>query len=367
MGCLCPDGDATTQRINREIRQNENRDLLKIKLLFLGAGGSGKSTLFNQLRILYGNGLTEKIRRGYTMNICNNIIAGMKTLVEGNLEMAYADKKGDEKTTFSKENNRIKIKPCDEKTVELIQDISEWHTLSPQTAKVIKMAWADAGIQSTWENRSQLQVQDSLAYFVENVERISKPDYIPSKDDVLNVRVITTGIVEEDMMIQDKTFHIVDVGGQRSERRKWIECFEGVTGIIFVVSLISYNQTLYEDEETNRMKESMILFRDTMKGKHGNNFKESSVVLFLNKDDLFQEMIKKYPITKCFPKYKGELTEEDQYNYIKQKYIDLVAPRNIFIHRTCATDTDRIQVIFNAVNIAIIRKAFNQAGLWLAE
>lgn len=367
MGCICPVGDDITQQINREQRANENRDQLKIKLLFLGAGGSGKSTLFNQLRHLYGNGLTEKLRRGYTMNVYNNIITGIKTLLEGNLEMTLADKKEEDENVYYKEHKRIKIKPCDDKTVDSIQDITELNALSPETAKIMKMAWADAGIQSTWENRSQFQVQDSLAYFIENIDRISKQDYIPNKDDVLNVRAITTGIVEEDMTIEGRTFHIVDVGGQRSERRKWIECFDDVTGIIFVVSLISYNQTLYEDEETNRMKESLFLFHRTLKGKNGDNFKASSVILFLNKDDLFREMIKTYPITKCFPKYNGELNEEDQYNFIKQKYVAQVAPRSIFVHRTCATDTEKIQVIFNAVNIAIIKRAFNQAGLWMAE
>jgi len=215
----------------------------------------------------------------------------------------------------------------------------------------------------TWENRSEVQVQDTLEYFVENVDRISAPGYIPDKDDVLNVRAITTGIVEENMKIENRMFHIVDVGGQRSERRKWIDCFGNVTGLIYVVSLIAYNQVLYEDESVNRMKESLTLFKNTMNGKKGPNFEDACIVLFLNKDDLFRETIKKYPITKCFTEYKGALTEEAQYNYIKAKYTAKVADRHIYVHRTCATNTKTIGNVFNLVNLAIIEKAMTQLGL----
>jgi len=356
MGCLCPSTDETTANIDREIRGDQTEDEKTIKLLFLGAGGSGKSTLFKQLRLLYGDGLSEDLRKGYTKNIYHNIVIGIKTLLEGNLEMT--DDNNDEKIKLGG-----KIKRCDEKLIRLIQEIADDDTISPQTAKVIQMAWADPGLRMTWENRSQLQVQESLGFFVANLKRISAPDYIPNNDDLLNVRAVTTGIVEEDMKIENTNFHIVDVGGQRSERRKWIRCFDDVTGLIFVVSLIAYNQVLYEDEQTNRMKEALDLFKKTLTGDRGDNFKNACVVLFLNKDDLFKEMIKNYPITKCFPEYKGKLTELDQFNYIKQKYEDIVAPRKIFVHRTWATNTEQIEVIFNLVNYAILRKAIAAVGM----
>jgi len=40
---------------------------------------------------------------------------------------------------------------------------------------------------------------------------------------------------------------MVDVGGQRSERKKWIHCFENVTAIIFMVAANEYDMTLVED------------------------------------------------------------------------------------------------------------------------
>ena len=46
------------------------------------------------------------------------------------------------------------------------------------------------------------------------------------------------------------SFRLFDVGGQRSERKKWIHCFEDVTAIIFCVAMSEYDQVLHEDETT---------------------------------------------------------------------------------------------------------------------
>lgn len=53
---------------------------------------------------------------------------------------------------------------------------------------------------------------------------------------------------------------VVDVGGQRSERRKWINCFDGVQGIIFIVNLAGYCKVLYEDRNVIDLHESLELF-----------------------------------------------------------------------------------------------------------
>lgn len=94
-----------------------------------------------------------------------------------------------------------------------------------------------------------------------------------------------------------------DVGGQRSERKKWIHCFEGVTAIIFCVALSGYDLVLAEDEEMNRMIESMKLFDSICNSKW---FVETSIILFLNKKDLFEEKIARSPLTICFPEYTGK-------------------------------------------------------------
>jgi len=52
----------------------------------------------------------------------------------------------------------------------------------------------------------------------------------------------------------NRVCRMVDVGGQRSERKKWIHCFENVTSIIFLAALSEYDQVLYESENDVRSK-----------------------------------------------------------------------------------------------------------------
>lgn len=117
---------------------------------------------------------------------------------------------------------------------------------------------------------------------------------------------------------------MVDVGGQRSERRKWIHCFENVTSIIFLVALSKlqcqfitntmitatfsttgeYDQILFESDNENRMEESKALFRTIITYPW---FQHSSVILFLNKKDLLEEKIIYSHIVDYFPEYDGKL------------------------------------------------------------
>ena len=79
-----------------------------------------------------------------------------------------------------------------------------------------------------------------------------------------------------------------DVGGQRSERKKWYRCFTGVTAIIFCTAMSEYDLVLEEDDEVNRMIESMKLFDSICNNRW---FTDTSIILFLNKKDLFEEKI----------------------------------------------------------------------------
>jgi guanine nucleotide-binding protein G(i) subunit alpha len=360
--CVCCLYDADvekTQQINRRLREDRRVDDDVIKLLFLGAGGSGKSTIFKQLRLLHSNGLRVDERKKYISNIYLNIVEGMQVLVDGNYELYLAQ---DESPLGVQSVTKL----CNKEIADHITKLAKSDKITNITAKYFKQAWEDPGIQQTWENRSKLQVQDSVKYFIEHIDRIATENYIPDKDDVLHVRNRTSGIVEQSLSMQGNQFLVVDVGGQRSERRKWANCFSDVTAMIFVASLASYNQLLFEDETTNRMEEALRLFERTL-GTPA--FTKCCIILFLNKSDLFTEKIGKWHITSCFPHYRGPLTESAQYEYIKSAFTQLnrVAARKVFVHRTCATDTTHIKKIFDGVHHQIIDEALKSAGLIVVE
>ncbi len=156
---------------------------------------------------------------------------------------------------------------------------------------------------------------------------------------------------------------MLDVGGQRSERKKWIHCFEGVTAIIFCVAMSEYDLVLDEDDEMNRMRESMKLFESICNNKW---FTETSIILFLNKKDLFQQKIQVSPLTICFPEYKGANTYEETSQYIESKFEELnrlPKQKQIYYHFTCATDTENISFVFNAVTDVIIKNNLKDCGL----
>src|ERR1700761_7899665 len=76
------------------------------------------------------------------------------------------------------------------------------------------------------------------------IDRMASRTYMPTDQDILRSRVKTTGITETTFQVGELTYKLFDVGGQRSERKKWIHCFENVTALVFLVSLSEYDQML---------------------------------------------------------------------------------------------------------------------------
>ncbi|XP_010846900.1 PREDICTED: uncharacterized protein LOC104994895, partial [Bison bison bison] len=122
--------------------------------------------------------------------------------------------------------------------------------ITPELLGVMRRLWADPGAQACFGRSSEYHLEDNAAYYLNDLERIAAPDYVPTVEDILRSRDMTTGIVENKFTFKELTFKMVDVGGQRSERKKWIHCFEGVTAIIFCVELSGYDLKLYEDNQT---------------------------------------------------------------------------------------------------------------------
>ena len=88
----------------------------------------------------------------------------------------------------------------------------------------------------------------TLKSYYAHIDRLFSKDYIPNDQDVLRSRLRTTGITETLFELGQLNYHMFDVGGQRSERKKWVHCFEGVHCLMFVAALSGYDQCLVEDK-----------------------------------------------------------------------------------------------------------------------
>ena len=169
----------------------------------------------------------------------------------------------------------------------------------------MKVLWQDPGVQEVYSHANLFQLIDSAGYFFANIDRIAADNFSPTPQDLLMARARTTGITEIGFDLQGVHWRLLDVGGQRNERKKWIHCFQDVTALIFCVATSEYDLKLYEDERVNRMHESITLFEEICNCQW---FNGTSVILFLNKIDLFKDKIKKVDLKVCFEEYTGKFS-----------------------------------------------------------
>jgi len=157
------------------------------------------------------------------------------------------------------------------------------------------------------------------------------------------------------------SIHMFDVGGQRSERKKWIHCFENVTSIIFCVALSEYDQVLLEESNQNRMMESLVLFDSVVNSRW---FMRTSIILFLNKVDLFRQKLGRSPLSNYFPDYSGGSDINRASKYLLWRFNQVNrAHLNLYPHLTQATDTSNIRLVFAAVKETILQNALKDSGI----
>ena len=271
------------------------------------------------------------------------------------------------------------------------------------TGEAIGHLWDLEAIQETFMRRGDLfSFPDNMDYFFNKAELLYLDDFQPNREDALKTRIRTTGLVQKAYEIKDNYFHIYDVGGQRNERKKWIHSFENVTAVIFVAALNHYNAVLFEDEKKNAMHESIELFDEICNSKW---FRKTEMILFLNKNDLYREMLREgYSLKNCFhlnygwegdqwdpddPKAiennevvneiidyekKDDIQKDNEFfEYCYDKSIifiqDQYVNRNknmgklVFVHVTTATNRDNIEKVFWDVQNMIIRSNLKRGGI----
>lgn len=329
-------------RINRELQRDHKEAKKEIKLLLLGTGESGKSTFIKQMRIIHGQGYSKSDRLKFKVLVYHNIMTSVHAMLEamGKLKIAYAD-------------------PDAQRHVQLLEAMrpETVQELGSEVCEAIRKVWADSGVQECYQRRNEFQLSDSTKYYLDDLSRLCANDYVPTTQDVLRVRVPTTGITEYPFTINKVVFKMVDVGGQRSERRKWIHCFDHVTGVMFLVAISEYDQWLVETEtKVNRMVESLRLF-ETIIGYPW--FLNSSIILFLNKKDLLEEKVMHSHLADYFLDYDGPKCDHIQAReFIAKLFMNINEDRSadIYPHFTCATDTENIKFVFDVVKNHILQQ-----------
>uniref|UniRef100_A0A673LI51 Guanine nucleotide-binding protein G(s) subunit alpha n=1 Tax=Sinocyclocheilus rhinocerous TaxID=307959 RepID=A0A673LI51_9TELE len=349
------------------------------RLLLLGAGESGKSTIVKQMRILHVNGFNAEEKKQKIQDIKNNIKEAIETIVTAMSVLVPP-------VRLACPANKFRIdyilNLANQKDFEFTSEFYE-HT---------KTLWQDEGVRACFERSNEYQLIDCAQYFLDRIDTVKQSDYTPTDQDLLRCRVLTSGIFETRFQVDKVNFHMFDVGGQRDERRKWIQCFNDVTAIIFVVASSSYNMVLREDNQTNRLQEALNLFKNIWNNSillcHSHFLQTMwlrtiSVILFLNKQDLLAEKVLagKSKIEDYFPEFARYTTPDDatpeqgedprvtraKY-FIRDEFLRISTASGdgrhyCYPHFTCAVDTENIRRVFNDCRDIIQRMHLRQYEL----
>lgn len=137
-----------------------------------------------------------------------------------------------------------------------------------------------------------------------SIERIFDKDYLPSLEDATWAHAQTTGTWESKFLINGTTYRIFDVGGARSERKKWVHVFESVNMLVFTLDVSCYHQVLEEDHETNRMSEQFVLWDSIANSRWFSSARIA--VLFTKEDKLTPDRLRKHPFGEMDRDYHGD-------------------------------------------------------------
>ncbi|GES81333.1 guanine nucleotide binding protein, alpha subunit [Rhizophagus clarus] len=330
----------SNKRINKLIKEDEKRLKTEVKLLLLGAGESGKSTILKQMKLIHAAGFSSVEKETYRSIVFLNIVQSMHLVLEAmeNYRIPLGDN-----------NNKQYISLFNEPP-----NITKGQPFPIQYLIPLKKLWSDDGVQICYEKGHQYALHDNMSYFYESLDRLFLQNYIPTDQDILRCRMKTTGIVETVFHLGPLTYRMFDVGGQRSERKKWIHCFEDVTAVLFLVAISGYDQCLVEDKDANQMQEALMLFDSICNSQW---FVNTSMILFLNKIDIFREKIKQSPVKKYFPDYQGQNGDfKDTSYYFKRRFqrLNRSSIKEIYPHFTNATDTNLLRHIMGSVTDIIL-------------
>lgn len=332
--------------IEDKIQKQRTAEKSAVKVLLLGAGECGKSTILKQMKIInLKDGLppeemaeARELVFKNTLDSCQALLGACKDL----------------KIPFEQDTTQALAEKLQGIDSSLAIDVS----IGPDIAK----AWSDPALKAARKREAEFHLLDSAEYFLDKAEKYFIADFSPSIEDVLRTRLTTTGIIETAFQIDGMDFKMYDVGGQRGERKKWIHCFDDVTAIMFIASLSEYNQVLAEDRTRNRLVESLDLFEGIANLPW---FEKASIILFLNKKDLFAEKVVKIDIGTFHPEYTGGLDYEAGLAYIQEEYFDRNEneDKTLYCHVTDATNTENVAFVWQATQHIILESKLSSSGL----
>ncbi|MES1902542.1 MAG: hypothetical protein MHPSP_001424, partial [Paramarteilia canceri] len=302
--------------------------------------------------IIHDGGYNHHECQKFVPIIISNILSSLLTLFDESEKMNLEINCTEQKSIIRNFINEFEQKEC-----SILKGVPK---LPNDVVAAIRQVLMSPNVIKCIKEASKIGLSDSAAYFFSNFYRISDSDYIPRPDDILRTRVKTTGIYQFSFPYKSFKFTLTDVGGQKSERKKWIYCFRNVDVVLFVASLTDYCCDSEDDSnQRNKMSDSIELFQSLLNLRY---FTNSTFVLILNKKDLFAQQLQFTPFSDYFPEFYGNNNYEDASKFVLEKYLACNKDENRFIysHFSCATETSSVDFVFKSMADSLIKKDIEQ-------
>ncbi|KAF4625325.1 hypothetical protein G7Y89_g12839 [Cudoniella acicularis] len=340
---------ARSQMIDKTLEEDSRRLRREVKILMLGDSECCQ-TMVKQMKIIHQNGYTEAGMASHKQAVKRNVLDAMRSM----LAVAKIARGELDQTT----NANVELLS---RKIEGIGSNSGEITINKATVTAVEALWANEQFRKIFSESTDVYVPDSASYFIEEIQRIAQETYIPVETDILRTKTKTTGIYETRFNMESLSIHLFDVGGQRSDRRKWIHSFENITSILFTVDLSSYDQVLLEESNQNGMMESLVLF-DSIVNSHW--FRHASIILFFCNIAEFKQKLSHSPLSNYFPDYSGGDDVNRAAKYLLWRFNQVNRQHlRLYPHLADITDTSNIRLVFAAVKETLLQNALVDARL----
>lgn len=176
--------------------------------------------MIKQLKAVHKIGMSRAELHLNKVALHSNCLTSMQKFIEAAAQFGYSFPPEEEAVV-----NLVKKYELDRNTELITPEVAEAiHTLWKQSPTIAKVA----------QRRNEFWNLDASDYYFHHAVRFTEPGFVPTEEDCIMARIRTTGIALTDFDQGPVHFQVVDVGGQRSERKKWIHCFDDVKAIVFV-------------------------------------------------------------------------------------------------------------------------------------
>ncbi|KAG7095730.1 hypothetical protein E1B28_006440 [Marasmius oreades] len=303
-----------------------------VKVLLLGCGESGKTTIMKQLILShrgseqFASQFPDEAR--YRWDLAKGVVSSLEGLMEKKLGHAPEWDWG------------------------FVDDFWASAELSITDLKMLM-----SSIRAHPKGLASLQslADENLSYRLSVLKRYEGlpsseyESYVPTEEDLVRYYIKTLGLYEETFETATRNYHVWDCGGQRPERRKWIHCFQDVSVMLYIASLTDYDQVLAEDEESNRMQDALTVFDSLC---HTRWFKNTPVILVLtNRDRLTHQRLSLSPLESHFPDYTGGPDENAAFEYIKGMFLQLCQDRaGVSVHVMNPNSAEEVKTLFKRID-----------------